>query len=82
MPLIDECQIRNGKSWKTIGIEEALERRGEDMRCGECHGRFVPHKEYSTGARPHFEHLVAHTGCSTKEQTYSGIKSLHPAALE
>jgi hypothetical protein len=82
MPLIDKCEVRAGKGWETIGISEGLERRGEDMRCGECHGRFVPHRKYSTGAKAHFEHLTAHSGCSTKERTFSGVKSIHPAPLK
>jgi hypothetical protein len=81
MPLVDKCDIRSGKTWETIGIAEALERRGEDMRCGECYGRFVPHKKYKTGARAHFEHLTAHAGCSTKEKTFTGIKFKHPDPL-
>jgi hypothetical protein len=85
MGLIEECEVRTGKSWETIGISEALERRDdgkkEDMRCGECHGQLIPHKKYSTGARAHFEHLSAHPGCSTKERTFSGVKSTHPTPL-
>jgi hypothetical protein len=81
MPLVDKCQIRNGKLWDTIGIEEALKRRGEDMRCEECLGRFRPHKKYIDGARAHFEHQHAHKGCSTKEQTFSGTKCRHPDPL-
>jgi hypothetical protein len=81
MPLIDECEVKAGKTWETIGISEALERRGDPMRCKECHGGLVPHKKYSTGARAHFEHHKAHSGCSTKKYTFSGVKSLHPEAL-
>jgi hypothetical protein len=79
MPLIDKCEVRKGKTWETIGIAEALKRRGEDMRCGECHGQFVPNKKYSTGARPHFGHMIAHAGCATKT---TGKSSLHPNPLE
>jgi integrase len=52
------------------------------MRCHECHGRVVAMKDYSTGAKAHFEHQVAHKGCSTKERTYCGIQSFHPHALK
>jgi hypothetical protein len=37
------------------------------MRFLECHGRVVPMKQYSTGAKAHFEHVTAHKGCSTQE---------------
>jgi hypothetical protein len=81
MPLIDKCEVRKGKTWETIGIAQALERRGEDMRCGECKGRFVPHRKYNTGARAHFEHQTVHKGCSTKEATFVAPRSTHPTAL-
>lgn len=78
---IDECEVRNGEAWTTIGIAEALQRRGEDMRCPECHGRLQPHRQYSDGARAHFEHRTAHRGCSTKPKTFSGTRTSHPQAL-
>lgn len=81
MPLIETCEVRLKDSWETIGIKDGLHRRGEDMRCEECHGRLVPHRKYSTGARAHFEHHIAHPGCSTKEQTFNGVQSLHPDHL-
>ena len=51
------------------------------MRCHECHGRVVPMKKYNTGAKAHFEHQTAHKGCSTKERTFCGTKTIHPNAL-
>lgn len=78
---IDECEMRSGDGWLTVGIAEALERRGEDMRCPECKGRLQPHREYRDGARAHFEHRRAHTGCSTKSRTFAGKRYLHPEAL-
>ena len=78
---VDECEVRDGTGWTTIGIDEALERRGEDMRCPECKGRLQPHREYNDGARAHFEHRQAHIGCSTKSSTFSGRRSTHPQAL-
>ena len=80
--LIQICEIRNGPTWKQIGIQEGLALKGEDMRCHECHGKVVAMKQYSTGAKAHFEHVVAHKGCSTKERTFCGTKSLHPHALK
>ena len=79
--LIQICEIRDGSEWKQIDIQEGLALKGEDMRCHECHGRVVPMKQYSTGAKAHFEHVVAHKGCSTKERTFSGTRSMHPHAL-
>jgi hypothetical protein len=81
MPLIDTCEVRLKESWETIGIKDGLLRRGEDMRCEECHGRLIPHKKYSTGARAHFEHHTAHSGCSTKEKTFDNNPKLHPDPL-
>jgi len=80
--LIQHCEVHEGARWKTIGIEEGLKRRTETMRCHECHGRVVPMKQYSTGAKAHFEHIVAHNGCSTKERTFSGTCTAHPDALK
>jgi hypothetical protein len=80
--LIQECEIKEGTKWKKISIEQGLARRGEPMRCHECHGPVVPMKQYSTGAKAHFEHNQAHDGCPTKEQTYCGTPSPHPHALE
>jgi hypothetical protein len=80
--LIQICEVRDGSKWTAIDIQEGLARRGEDMRCHECHGRVVPMKEYSTGSKAHFEHVTAHRGCSTKERTFSGARSIHPDALK
>jgi len=79
---IDECEMRDGAGgWTTVGIDEALPLRGEDMRCPVCHGRVQPHREYSDGARAHFEHRHAHKGCPTKPRTFSGKSTIHPQAL-
>ena len=78
----DNCEIRDGQGgWVTVGIDEALQRRGEDMRCPECHGHLRPHREYSDGARAHFEHRTRHPGCSTKLRSYTGNPTYHPNAL-
>ena len=43
---IDECEVRDGAGgWITVGIFEALGRRGEAMRCPECLGQLQPHRE-------------------------------------
>jgi hypothetical protein len=76
------CEVQSGSGWKKVDIEYGLAHKGESMRCLECHGRVVPMKQYSTGAKAHFEHVTAHKGCSTQERTFSGDKSLHPQALK
>lgn len=58
------CDVQSGSSWKKVDIEYGLAHKGELMRCLECHGRVVPMKQYSTGAKAHFEHVTAHKGCS------------------
>ena len=79
---IDESEMRDGAGgWITVGISEALGRRGEDMRCPECLGQLQPHREYRDGARAHFEHRIGHAGCSTKPRTFSGKRSTHPEAM-
>ena len=78
---VDECEVKRGKAWVTLDIEDALRDRDEVMRCPECHGPVRPHKKYSDGARAHFEHLTAHTGCPLKPRTFSGQSSKHPDAL-
>jgi hypothetical protein len=78
---VDECEVKSGTQWVAIGIEEALERRGEKMRCPECHGPVRPHKEGTTDQRAHFEHLTKHVGCALKDNTFSGTSSPHPNAL-
>jgi hypothetical protein len=80
--LIQKCEIRDGSKWKVIDIHEGLVLKGEDMRCHECHGRVVAMKQYSTGAKAHFEHIQAHKGCSTKERTFCGTRTPHPNALK
>ena len=77
----DECEIKTGGRWTIIGVEEALERRHEVMRCPACHGRVNPHKLGTTDQRAHFEHRVKHEGCALKGATFSGTSTLHPDAL-
>jgi len=78
--IIVECEIKENGTWHVIGIDDALERRGDTMRCIACHGPVRPHKKYSDGARAHFEHMVQHTGCKISS-AFGGAPSLHPAAL-
>lgn len=81
--MTDEREMRVGADgWTTIDISEALERRGKDVRCPECHGRVQPHLEYSDGTRAHFEHLMVHSSCSTKPRTINGVRTPHPESLD
>jgi hypothetical protein len=79
---LDVCEMRDGADWKRVDIEDALTRRGEDMRCTECHGGLKAFRSYNTGSRSHFEHSAMHTGCSTKSRTFNGRRSRHPLALD
>lgn len=77
---VDECEVKEGDHWVTLGISEALQRRGDLMRCPSCHGPVRPHKQYNDGARAHFEHLKLHSGCPTKH-SFVPPASFHPDAL-
>ncbi len=66
---IDTCEIETADGWETIGIDEALRRRGEPMRCLVCHGAVRPHKEGTTGQRAHFEHIKADKECRLKQSS-------------
>lgn len=77
---MDVCEMQTETGWVRIGIDEALERRAEAMRCVECHGPVRAHRQYIDGSRAHFEHLRAHPGCSTKPSSFTGTRSRHPDA--
>ena len=66
---IDVCEIATSNGWEAINIDDALQRRGEPMRCPACHGAVRPHKEGTTGQRAHFEHLKAEVGCRLRQNT-------------
>jgi len=75
------CEVRHGNRWEEIAIAEALPVRSEYlMRCCECHGRVHAHRKGSNGMRAHFEHRVAHDGCSLSTK-FSGTRSRHPDAV-
>ncbi len=68
-PRSEVCEILDGKQWKTIGIDDALEIRRQrgrwpGGRCVECNQRVRPHKLGTTGQRAHFEHLTGNPSCS------------------
>lgn len=75
------CDVRRGNRWEEIDIVEALVvGSGHLMRCCECHGRVQAHRRGNNGMKEHFEHRVAHKGCS-RSTKYNGMDSLHPDAL-
>jgi hypothetical protein len=77
----DLCEVEIQGKWTLIDIDDALKSYlGEVMRCPKCHGRVCAHKAYSDGARAHFEHYRAHSGCPLKPG-YSGAFSMHPNAV-
>jgi hypothetical protein len=77
----DTCAVWRGGVWEKIDIAEALPIRSEyRMRCCECRGRVRAHREASNGMRAHFEHCVAHSGCSLSTK-FSGTHSPHPDAV-
>lgn len=75
------CEVWRGNGWQEIGIADALSIRWDSfMRCCECHGRVRAHREANNGMRAHFEHRVAHDGCSLSTK-FSGAQSPHPDPL-
>ena len=82
MPHADDlCEMRSNLGWESVGIMDALGRRGEDMRCPECNGRVRAHSPANNGMRAHFEHVERHLGCSTKNRGIGAGRTLHPAPL-
>ncbi len=72
------CEVWRGNGWEEIGVAEALPIRSEYlMRCCECHGRVQAHRKANNGMRAHFEHRIAHDGCSLSTK-FSGTRSPHP----
>jgi hypothetical protein len=82
MPKSLTCEVRNGAGWVSMGIGEALMNRGTfPMRCPECHGKVRPHRAGTTGQAAHFEHELAHVGCSFS--AWDGkTRSVHPVTLD
>jgi hypothetical protein len=78
----DKCEAKIDAEWRVIGIADALGMyKGALRRCIECHGPMEAHGPYNDGARPHFAHKKAHSGCSLKSNSFSGVSSPHPDAL-
>jgi hypothetical protein len=83
MPINSEiCEMWANKSWVEVSIEDALRRYDPDRRkrCPECHGQVRAHKSGDDGMKAHFEHFVAHKGCS-KSVAFNGMQSRHPKAI-
>jgi hypothetical protein len=80
--MILECEV--GPDWIELAIYDALKipKGTRDMRCRACHGRLHPHKKYVNGTPAHFEHAIAHDGCSLSSYHYSGVPEPHSDALE
>jgi hypothetical protein len=81
---MNKCYVRDPAAlggWTELDIADALLRRGEDMRCVECKGPVVPHKQRRNGGPAHFEHRSVHAGCSLIPRTFSGKKWTHPDEL-
>lgn len=79
----DECEIKIEREWVRLSIDEALKLDSRTLkRCPACHGRVRAHKKSETGAKAHFEHIMAaHPGCSRMGKYFSGVPSLHPEPL-
>jgi hypothetical protein len=75
-----DCQ--EGPDWTALLAEDGPGRG--DLRCPECHGRVFFFRRAKNGAsRAHFEHQrPAHTGCPRTGRKFSGLRTLHPEALE
>lgn len=74
-------EIRLDGEWRPVDVDEVLAMAPrQQLRCIECRGAVRAHREGTTGQRAHFEHRVAHRGCS-RGSTFSGTGSAHPAAL-
>ena len=69
MPRSTLCEAKRGSAWGPMDIRAALDHRTTvPMRCPECHGQVRPHKMGTTGQAEHFEHMMAHIGCSFSAQ--------------
>ena len=75
------CELFNGRHWVTIDLAFALKLPNRDrLRCVECGGRVRAHRKANNGMVAHFEHHVAHDGCSLGHN-FNGVKSRHPKPM-
>ncbi|MEI5677361.1 MULTISPECIES: hypothetical protein [unclassified Mesorhizobium] len=76
------CEVKARGEWVAVSIEDALRMLHPDRtkRCPECHGAVRAHSHSKDGMRAHFEHLIAHKGCS-KSTAFDGQPSTHPKAI-
>lgn len=79
----EDCEVKVGKKWVTVSIDRALGLHPDRVkRCPECHGKVRAHKAGVDGMRAHFEHFIAHDGCSrSRSVKFSGASTTHPRPL-
>ncbi|MGO4639590.1 hypothetical protein AB4Z43_14215 [Mesorhizobium sp. 2RAF45] len=83
MPINSEMfEMWANKAWLEVSIVDALDRfdASRKKRCPECHGQVRAHRSGDDGMRAHFEHFIAHAGCS-KSTAFAGTRYRHPKAI-
>ena len=76
----DICEALFAGKWRVLTVGEVLALGNQPtLRCVECNGRVRAHNEANNGMRAHFEHRVAHPGCSLGSK-FNGKKTPHPDA--
>ncbi len=76
--MILEAEAKQGEAWTPVSPAEATSLSGVPLRCPACHGAVAPWT--GVGGKPHFGHLVAHTGCKLA-YNFAGTQTRHPDAL-
>ncbi len=77
----DTCELWANKVWTPVDVASVLTKyTGRKLRCRECHGAVRAHSAGKDGMRPHFEHLVGHSGCSLGHY-FDGTQTRHHKAL-
>jgi hypothetical protein len=51
-------QVQSGSSWKTITVDEAIERGTPHGRCVECQEPVRAHRQSVNGMAAHVEHIT------------------------
>lgn len=76
------CEVKVDGAWRLATLSEARSLyRMAPTRCPACHGQAAVVGTYIGAGRLNLQHRKAHTGCSLKPETFSGMPSLHPQAL-
>lgn len=77
----DTCELWANKTWTQVDVASVLTKyTGRKLRCRECHGAVRAHSAGKDGMRPHFEHLIGHSGCSLGHY-FNGTQTRHHKAL-